>query len=96
MVGVKVLRPFTIQERDRINIRIIHPDFKNCILHLDVNIGKIVFVTLTSSHTECIVLMKLSGNLHSNVVEKRTKSYYLKLLTMKCRCKYRSRMKQCG
>ena len=37
MAGVKVLRPFTIQERDRINIRIIHPDFKNCILYLDVN-----------------------------------------------------------
>ena len=54
MAGVKVLRSFTIQERDRINIRIIHPDFKNCILHLDVNIGKIVSFTLVSTHIEVV------------------------------------------
>ena len=58
MAGVKVLRPFTIQERDRINIRIIHPDFKNCILHLNDNIDKIVSVTLTTSHTECVCVLK--------------------------------------
>ena len=61
MAGVKVLRPFTIQERDRINIRIIHPDFKNCILHLNDNIDKIVSVTLTTSHIEaCCLLVKAS------------------------------------
>ena len=58
MAGVKVLRPFTIQERDRINIRIIHPDFKNCILHLDVNIGKIVSFTLVSTHIEACCLLR--------------------------------------
>ena len=58
MAGVKVLRPFTIQERDRINIRIIHPDFKNCILHLNDNIDKIVSVTLTTSHIEACCLLR--------------------------------------
>lgn len=57
MAGVKVLRPFTIQERDRINIRIIHPDFKNCILHLNDNIDKIVSVTLTTSHIEVVAMI---------------------------------------
>ena len=58
MAGVKVLRPFTIQERDRINIRIIHPDFKNCILHLNDNIDNIVSFTLTSTHIEACCLLR--------------------------------------
>lgn len=36
---------------------LLHVAFGNCILHLDVHIGKIVSFTLLSAHIECACLL---------------------------------------